>query len=229
MSLSVLRLGVLAVIVLGLATTASAQDADEMSFDVSEVPEIYRDAPHPDSIASPSIGNDEDALRQIYGEDPLFNTKLDIERHLGIYLIAWPQRDDVERVEIQRKSIDAAVWISIGGREENDLACKLVRWTIFGRTRWARGARGVFSEFADLDAISIRFINVRQRDGKKGRVKKEVNELMEGRISRRDFEKLDLEAVQDLLGREECVEAARKYLSGYSFNQRYYEKFKDSQ
>jgi len=210
-------------------TTAVAHAQDEMSFDAAEVPDIYRDAPPAESVASPNIGNDEDALHAIYGDDPLFNTKLDIERHLGIYLIAYPQRDESERVDVNRKGIEASIWVSIGAREENELACKMVRWVIFGRTRWARGARGVFSEFADLDSLAIRFINVRQRDGKRGRVKKEVNELMEGRLTRKDFDKLDLEAVQDMLAREECIDAARKVLSAYSFNQRYYDKFKDSQ
>ncbi len=219
-------------LLLAAPPAAQAQESDqELTFEIDEVPAIYQDAPtaEEDATASPAIGDDMEALRQIYPEDPLFETKLRLERHLGVYLIRYPQRDESERVEINKRDVDASIWVSIGSREENDLACKMVRWLVFGRTTWARGARGVFSDFQDLNALTLRFVNVRLRDNKRGRVKKQVHEVMEATLTRRDFEKLKLEEVQDDLNQERCVDAARKHLSRYVFHTKYFDAFKAQQ
>jgi hypothetical protein len=177
--------------------------------------------------ASLPIGDDETDLKKIYGDDPLFGTKVKLERHLGIYLLRQPQRDERELIEIKGKDVTATVWVSIGGRSQEELACRAVRWLVFGRTQWSLGARGVFSDLQDVARLKLTFLNVRLRDGKNKRKKAEVVPYLTVSISRRDFGKMDVRKLRRALKEGRCIEAARTHLSAYKFDDKYYVRFQD--
>ncbi len=177
--------------------------------------------------ASLPVGDDETALKVIYGEDPLFGTKVKLERHLGIYLLHQPQRDPLERIEIDGRDVTATVWVSIGGRSQEELACRAVRWLVFGRTQWSLGARGVFSDLPDVAKLKLTFLNVRSRDGKNKRKKAEVVPYLTVTLSRRDFGQLDVRKLRRALKEERCIEAARTHLTAYKFDDKYYVRFQD--
>lgn len=177
--------------------------------------------------ASLPIGDDEKALRSIYGDDPLFGTLVTLERHMGIYLLHEPQRDPRERVDIQGKEVTATVWVSIGGRSQEDLACRAVRWLVFGRTQWSLGARGVFSDLPDVARVKLTFLNIRLRDGNNKRKEPQIVPYLTVMLSRQDFGKLDVRKLRRAIKDERCIEAARTHLTTYKFDDKYYVRFQD--
>lgn len=205
--------------------TADAQFDPE----IDGVPGVSEQTPEEedDDGQSPAIGSETDLADVIYADDPLANTKINIERHLGVYLVKFPQRDTIERVHIKGRNVDADLWHSIGSATEDDLACKAIQWLIFGRTQWALGARGIFSNYPDLNKLSLHFINVKKRDVQKQRVKRDVIRYMSVSISRNKFNKLDVSQLQDDLLNRSCSAVARDTLSSYRFNQSYYTAYQD--
>lgn len=211
----------------GWVAPAVAQDA--MDFDVEGIDPVEEDDEGFNLAlkASLPVGDDEVALKKIYGDDPLFATKLKLERHLGIYLLHQPQRDPRERVEIKGKEVHATVWVSIGGRSQEELACRAVRWLVFGRTQWSLGARGVFSDLPDVARLKLTFLNIRLRDGKNKRKKAEIVPYLTVSLNRRAFGKLDVRKLRRALKDDRCIEAARGQLSSYKFDDKYYVRFQD--
>mgnify|MGYP000283032352 CR=1 FL=1 len=183
-----------ALLITALGTIAHAQAGDP---EIDDVQTEDVNAPE-EPKASPAIGNDEESLKVIYGDDNLFGTKLRIERHMGLYLVRYPQRDQKERISIKGKTITADVWVSIGSQTEDDLACKAVSWLVFGRTRWALGARGVFGDFPDVGRITVNFINIKKRDGQKDRVDKDALSYMTVSITRNKFNKINPDSLRDM-------------------------------
>lgn len=176
---------------------------------------------------SPAIGTEADLKEVIYAQDPLANTKINIERHLGVYLVKFPQRDPLERINIKGRNVEADLWHSIGASTEDDLACKAIRWLVFGRTQWALGARGIFSNYPDLNKLSLHFINIKKRDVRKQRVKSDVIRYMSVSISRNKFNKIDVAKLTDELQNRSCSAVARDTLSSYRFNQSYYNTYQE--
>jgi hypothetical protein len=157
-------------------------------------------------------------------DDPLRQTKLKIEEMMGIYGLAWPQRDVDELILIDAKRIDARVWVSIGARGQNELTCKALRWLLLGRHQWSLGARGVFGEFPDLQTLRLTFLDVRlNREGDNG--KKSTQTWLSLEIDRADFNNLDLDALNDALDNDECTLFVRRANLRYSFDKDYYNKY----
>ena len=152
-----------------VVASQAAYAQDTMDFEPDEVARDVQSA-EPDPV-SPAIGDDQSELRAIYGDDPLFGTKLQMERHMGVYLVRYPQRDETEQIAIKRRQVEAQVWVSIGSRSRDELVCRAVRWLVFGRTRWALGARGIFSDYQDVRSVSLVFTNVRLRDGRRAKAR----------------------------------------------------------
>ncbi len=214
---------------LGILLTAGAVEPaaqDSLDFAIEDVDPVGPDEPLDLPTVSPAIGDDETSLKTIYKNDDLFGTKLKMERHLGLYLVRFPQRDLTEKITITGKDVDADVWVSIGSQTEDDLACKALQWIVFGRTRWSLGARGIFSDFPDVKKLSINFTNIRHRDGANEAPKKLTTYLTVS-LTRSRFEKINPTELRQALTENRCATVAREFLNTYKFNTAYYEEYQD--
>jgi hypothetical protein len=102
-----------------------------------------------------------------------------------------------------------------------------VEWLAFGRTQWSLGARGVFSDLAGVRKLSLTFINVRLRDGRNKKKSADVVPYLTVSLTRKKFGKLDIRGLRKDLEEGRCVEAARRHLSSYQFDNKYYTRFQD--
>ena len=170
----------------------------------------YASDAFPDSIYSPTdIGQDD---------------KRRIEALMGVYLTAPPRRHRSERIEFRRSSVIIDIWHPIGQNSDADLKTRAVKWLIFGRTQYAKGARGIFSEFPQLKRVVLRFHTVTKVD-QKGRRRSSKPDRIQSylalALNRSQFERLDIEAMKICIEQADCSAAFKDAFTKSVFKRRY--------
>jgi hypothetical protein len=146
--------------------------------------------------------------RTIYApDDPDLERALRVERLLQIYLVEPPRRHASERVRFKKGRVVISAWHPVARETDAVLKTRAVQWLLFGRTRLAQGARGVFSELPRVEEIVLALHEV-IRPERKGRRKSaqpdRVKPYLVLRLSRRRFEQMALEPLRACVEREDC-------------------------
>jgi hypothetical protein len=165
---------------------------------------------------------------QFYGaDDPLIEIKNQVEKHMGVYLCDPPRRHESERVHLKGKQVRVDLWQPVSRLSDLELKNRAVEWLVFGRTVYATGARGVFSEMAGVDDLLLVFHEVLRPD-EKGRRKSEqaeqVRRYMALRIKRDRFERINLSELEGCVARADCQAQFRSAFNEARFDSKYTQK-----
>ena len=178
----------------------------------------------------PSKGAFPESDAELYPESDIWrNFKITAEEMMGLYLVDFPRRHRSEVVSLndKRNHIHFHLWVPIGNQSRVQLWSKAAYWLIFGRTQYAQGSRGLFSEINSLDKISLSFHEV-IRPGQEGRrPSKKPDKIMQYltlTISRTKFEKLNIEELRQCGMLLDCPKRIHRTFSYSHFNTRYYKK-----
>ncbi|MFN3200276.1 MAG: hypothetical protein ACE366_17900 [Bradymonadia bacterium] len=165
----------------------------------------------------------------VYGNDPIAPVKLRIEDLMGFYMIEPPMRHTSERVEFQRGIVQLSYWQPVQGLSEAELITRAVDWFVFGRTQYASGVRGIFSELPNAKQVVVVFHEVIRDDPKKGqlkgrrRAKEQIKPYLILGIDRARFERMDLNAIKRCIDASDCTRVYRKQFAIAKFNRRYFQ------
>ncbi len=167
-----------------------------------------------------------DAVRpraaKIYPDsDPLAKQKARVEALMGVYLVDPPRRHASERVKVKGSRVQLDIWQPVARSSDTELKTRAVQWFVFGRTGYAKGVRGIFSEMAGIDQVTMVFHEV-LREGR-GRKKgaETVKRYLVLRLDRRRFERMKVEALRGCVERGDCSRAFRSAFTSAKLERRY--------
>lgn len=164
----------------------------------------------------------------VYGDDPLAPVKQRVEDLMGFYLVEPPMRHSSERVEYQRGIVQLSYWQPVQGLSEAELITRAVEWFVFGRTQYATGVRGLFSEMPEAKQIVVVFHEVIREDEQKGqqrgrrKAKEQIRPYLILGIDRARFERMDLNAIKRCIDASDCTKVYKRQFAIAKFNQRYF-------
>jgi len=179
------------------------------------------------TLATPvaHAGDDEQAsAADMYDDDDDDKAlKLQIEGHLGLFLVKPPRRHASEVVELRRGRATIRYWYSLGP-DADRVACDGLRWMVFGRDQWGGGAPRVFDD-TEVTEINLHFVHVpKPRPGKKSRAR-DFRKFVEMRLSARKMEDLEVdEAMRAVESGEGCGRFMKRHFDRYRFDSRYYKR-----
>lgn len=163
------------------------------------------------------------AARGVYAaDDPAAPLKERVEQLMGLYLVEPPRRHSTERVRLEGGKVRITYWQTVGDRTDEELVARALRWFVFGRTQYATGVRGIFSEMPAVEEVSLVFEEV-VRPERKGRRRgaERVHPYLELRLTRAKFERLDPARVKRCAERGRCLAVAREVLDAVRLDHRY--------
>ncbi len=163
-------------------------------------------------------------------DDPQRARKAQIDRIMGVYQVHPPRRHPSERVRMKGNAIQIEVWHPVGRNSDVEIKTRAVQWFVFGRTQYAGGVRGIFSEFPDIQDVRFAFTEVIRPDEKGRRRSKQrdkVKRYLLLRLDRRRFERLDMEKLQGCVERGDCAREFRSLFKDARFDRRYTAKARE--
>lgn len=182
-------------------------------------------------LSSPSWAQDVRAdgvghrYADIYDEsDPLLEEKRQVDTLMGVYQTLPPRRHPSERVRFRKKRIEIAVWQPVARLTDSELKLRAVQWFVFGRNQWASGARGIFSEFPDIDTVLFSFHEVIRPDRKGRRLSQKPDQIkpyLGIRLTRKRFNRLRLSTIKGCIERNNCDRVFRSAFNDARFNRKY--------
>ncbi|MEE2789128.1 MAG: hypothetical protein VX589_17465 [Myxococcota bacterium] len=147
-----------------------------------------------------------------------------IEELMGVYLTIPPRRHRSERIALRGSSVQIDVWHPIGQNSDSELKTRAVQWLVFGRTQYAKGARGIFSEFPEVQRVLLRFHTVTKVD-QKGRRKSskpdQIRPYLALLIDRQRFHQLNVEPLKACIERTDCSGQFKEVFTKSTFKRRY--------
>lgn len=150
---------------------------------------------------------------QFYGaDDPVVGLKNRVEKLMGVYLCDPPRRHDSERVHLKGKQVRVDVWQPVSRLTDAELKTRAVEWLVFGRTVYATGARGVFSEMPAVDDLLLIFhevIRPEERGRRKGTQGEQIKRYLALKLTRKQFGRLDVAALEGCVSRADCQDQFR--------------------
>jgi len=164
--------------------------------------------------------------------DRLATKKAAIDRIMGVYQTHPPRRHPAERVHIKGNAVQIDVWHPVGRSTDTELKTRAVEWFVFGRTGYADGVRGIFSEFPEIKDVRMSFMEVVRPDETGRRRSKQKDKVMRYlllRLDRKRFERIDPEKLEGCIERGDCSRAFRSYFKGAKFNRKYTAKARDAE
>ncbi len=158
-----------------------------------------------------------DHVVRIYdASDPLLDTKLVLEKMMGVYLTHPPRRHRSEKIQLKRDQVIVNVWQSVYGHSDAELQCKALRWLVVGRTQYVDGGRQILSEHPEFRRVTLRFHEVEHaknsRRVKKG--KEKVVPYLRATLSRSVLNKLNMDTFNRLIESGECNTAFKRTFQG---------------
>lgn len=170
----------------------------------------------------------------VYGDDPMAPIKLRVEELLGLYQLEPPRRHVSERVAYKKGVLQITFWQPVPGLSVEELKTRAVKWFTFGRTQYAGGIRGVFSELDEVKQVVLVFHEVIREDEKRGRQKGRrragdtVKPYLILGMDRRRFERLDVNILKRCVESGDCSKAFRAFPIS-RFNTRYVKTRQDDE
>lgn len=157
----------------------------------------------------------------LYPGDPDGDLKRRIEKLMGLYLVDPPRRHEKEVVVIKGGHAEVRFWQPIGESSPEALQTRAVEWFVNGRTGYASGMRGVFSELPTIDKLSLVFLDI-SREDQKGRrsAPDRLHPYLRITMSRARFSRFDPTQVETCLEREDCSGVFRKAFDEGRFDKR---------
>ena len=156
-------------------------------------------------------------------DDPWRELKLAAEQEMGLYLVEPPRRHASEITEFSNQHLHFHIWRPLTESKQTIWSTG-VGWLVFGRIKYSRGAQQLFSDIPDLKRITISFHEV-ERPGQKGRRRSKkpdrIHNYLTLSLTRKDFEKIDLEAVKSCSRVADCDRDVRSMITLVKFNSRY--------
>lgn len=172
-----------------------------------------------------AVGSNHDASSKgIYADnEPDASLKRRIESLMGVYMVHGTRRHKWERVTKRRNTVKVTIWHPVGETSTQELITRAVQWLVFGRTEYAKGARGVFSEFAKIDAISLEFTDIIRKENTRRRRKRpdRLKTYLSIHLTRQAFERLDIAKLKDCGERIDCRLELKKQFKRYRIDSRY--------
>ena len=154
------------------------------------------------------------SMDDFYADDSQRNLKLSIEEMMGLYLVDPPRRHKSEMTEIKNNAIHFRLWYPIAGKDIQTLKSIAIGWLVLGRTQYASGVQGLFSDLPDIDRVSLTFHEIDRADKKKGQSNKNLVDTIYPylliSITRKDFERLPIETIRQCSLNLDCDEKIRR-------------------
>ncbi|MEZ4465934.1 MAG: hypothetical protein R3F60_07740 [bacterium] len=166
----------------------------------------------------------QDHPEAVYDGDPDARRKLAIEAAMGIYQVLPPMRHPSEAVDLRGGQVRLNIWHPVGRQSDQELVSRAVKWLIFGRTRYARGVRGIFSDMPDVSEVLLVFHEVIRPDEKGRRASKKPDEIkpyLAIKLDRRRFERMTLEPFAECVDRGDCDSLFKSGFAAAKFDRRY--------
>ena len=161
---------------------------------------------------------------KIYPDDPLGKMKVQVERLMGMYLVDPPRRHRSERVKIKGGQVRIDMWQPVPRLTDIELKTRAVTWFINGRTQYASGVRGVFSEMPGVNEVLLVFHEVIRPD-KKGRrrskKKDKIKNYLALKLTRKKFERLKMRPIKICIEQNDCSTVFRADFSGARLDTKY--------
>jgi hypothetical protein len=163
----------------------------------------------------------------IYGaEDPFVGLKTRAEVLMGLYLVDPPRRHRSERVHFtpKKRRLRFDLWQPVARLTDAELKTRAVEWLVFGRTQYAQGARGIFSEMGGVNEIVLAFhevIRPKQKGRRRAKKPDQIKRFLAIRLTRKRFERLKMAALEGCVSRGDCQAQFRSAFSSAKMNRRY--------
>lgn len=178
-------------------------------------------------LASPALAGRnpaQDHPEAVYDGDADAARKLRIEAAMGIFQVLPPMRHPSEGVELRGGQVRLNIWHPVGRQSDKELVARAVKWLVFGRTRYARGVRGIFSDMPEVSEVLLIFHEVIRPDEKGRRASKKADEIkpyLAIKLDRRRFERLSLEPFAECVDRGDCDSLFKSAFSAAKYDRRY--------
>ncbi|MCA9545596.1 MAG: hypothetical protein KC613_14425 [Myxococcales bacterium] len=179
--------------------------------------------------APPAVRADSISPRaaRIYADsDPWAGVKRRVEALMGVYLVDPPRRHESERVHVTdgtRVRID--LWVPVSRLTDAELKTRAVEWLVFGRTQYASGVRGIFSEMAGIQDVVLVFHEVIRPDNtgrRRNRDKAEqIKRYLAIQLTRKQFLRFDPAPVEGCVARGDCSALFRSAFTSVRFDRRH--------
>lgn len=169
----------------------------------------------------------------VYGsDDPLAAQKARIDELMGVFQVHPPRRHAAERTRMKGKAVQIEVWHPVGRNTDVELKTRAVEWFVFGRTQYAQGVRGVFSEFPEVGDVRFAFVEVIRPDQKGRRQSKQEDQVklyLLLHLDRRRFEQLPIEQLEGCVSRGDCSAEFRSSFKDARFDRQYTRKAREEE
>lgn len=158
-----------------------------------------------------------DHILRIYkASDPNLDTKLELEKMMGVYLTHPPRRHHSEKIQLKGDHVFVDIWQSVYGLSDSELQCRALKWLVYGRTQYVQGARQVLSEKTEFNRVTIRFNDVEHskdsRRVKKGQEK--IVRYLQATLSRPVMNRLNVKNLESIIDSGECSRAFGRTFKG---------------
>ena len=146
-----------------------------------------------------------------------------VESLMGVYLVHSPRRHESERVRHRQGRVKVDIWHPVHSMSDREIKTRAVEWLFFGRTQYASGARGVFSDMRSIKQVTLRFHEVVRpgRNSRKIRGRERIKRFLTLTLNRRTFESLDLRTLRRCIEQEDCTREFNRLFTKRSFDARY--------
>jgi hypothetical protein len=177
--------------------------------------------------------NQEDAFPSMdlfYDGDSQRDLKLSLEEMMGLYLVDPPRRHKSEITRLSDTQIHFHLWYPIANKSQRTLWSIAAHWLIFGRTQFASGAQGLFSELPGVNRVSLSFHEVYRPNEKSKQRKIKVDRIYSYllvSITRDAFERLDLLKLKQCAINFDCTDEIRRMFTLIKLNSKYLRKIKN--
>ena len=164
------------------------------------------------------------SMDSFYAQDVNRDLKLSIEEMIGLYLVDPPRRHLSEYTHLSSKHLHFHLWYPIANKSIQTLWSTAATWLILGRTQYATGAQGLFSELPSIQRITLSFHEVQRSKKNKRRKARQVDVIhpyMQVSIIRSDFEKLDVDLIKRCAINFDCDRRVRAMFTLVKINAKY--------
>ena len=146
-----------------------------------------------------------------------------VEAFMGVYLVHSPRRHESERVQYRKGTVKIDVWHPVHSMTDREIKTRAVQWLVFGRTQYASGARGIFSEMKGVKQVVLRFHEVvrPRKNSRRRRGRERIKRFLALALKRRTFEGLDIQRLTRCVEQDDCTQEFNRLFTKRYFDTRY--------
>lgn len=146
-----------------------------------------------------------------------------VEALMGVYLVHSPRRHESERVQHRKGTVKIDIWHPVHAMTDREIKTRAVHWLVFGRTQYASGARGIFSEMKGIKQVVLRFHEVirTRKNSRRRRGRERIKRFLALSLKRRTFEGLDIQKLTRCVEQDDCTQEFNRLFTKRYFDARY--------